>query len=94
MTISELASKLEAELEAQKEELAKRKIGLDLRQSRIKKKEVDQNERDIQVQQYEKLLDQKYEELSRKQNAARLDAELREKQHGNNPQQPSHKPSL
>ena len=73
-----LAQEIQAEFYKQKVEIDNLKKGLDLRMARVKKAERDAQEKNVQLADWEKVLNKKYEEVSRMENAKFL--ELRAQQ--------------
>lgn len=62
---TEVAQAWQLQLEAEREQIENQKKGLDLRQSRIKKREVEQAEKDKQLSEWERALNKQYEEVRR-----------------------------
>lgn len=67
--VFELAKEMQADFDKQKEELENSRKGLNLRAAKIKKAEGEITEKEKQLGEWERVLNQKYEEVSRMENA-------------------------
>lgn len=70
----ESVKKVQEELTAREDAISRAKTGLDLRSSRVKKRERDLDEREKQLGEWEKVLTAKFEELHRIRNAQVLES--------------------
>lgn len=69
MDIVTLAQQAQEQVDAQQKEIDGQKKGLDLRMARIKKRETEIAEKEKQLAEWEVVLNKKYEEVSRIENA-------------------------
>lgn len=68
-SLIQIAEEAQKMVDAQLEEVEKLKVGLNLRQARVKKAERDAQEKEKQLAEWDKALNKKYEEVSRLENA-------------------------
>lgn len=78
MDIIEIAQQAQDLVKSQQHEIDAQKKGLDLRMARIKKREGDVAEREKQLSEWETVLNKKYEEVSRLENASILESRAKD----------------
>ena len=74
MDIIQIAQQAQDLVTSQQKEIDGQKKGLDLRMARIKHRETDIAEREKQLAEWEKVLNKKYEEVQRLENATLLES--------------------
>ena len=80
MDILQAAQEAQDFIKTQQDEIEGKKKGLDLRMARIKKRETDIQDREKQLAEWEVVLNRKYEEVSRLENATLLESRAQDQE--------------